>query len=285
MSGIFKWLLGYSFDKDMEIPPETSSRRPGKRKASEDVPLGNIHRPSRAPRSDEHCTEGDREADYYCDDPGQKSLGRFMSTSSRGYSTLGRDMKVLARPVGTLHLVGAGDAKVPDAQSSTDTLKKPHPEWSTKPNKRALEILGLCAGDVALAAEEIREELHEREYSFRDIEIRDGLWQVMDKIERFAKQFFGFEFGDPRKLTRTFSQMLPETVKLIGSIASSGPSGADGWRELFYHEQQRRALVCGIIGKMLVEQVLQHPFFGGSKQDQLDLGDIQDKMHKSDGTR
>ena len=125
-------------------------------------------------------------------------------------------------------------------------------------------------------------------YAIRDAELRDNLWQVQDKMERFATEYFSFEldqdvFGNHEHLTKAFSKMKPETVKVIGNVASGGPAGANGWRDLFYDEQKRCALVCAIIGNVLSHQVYQHAFFGGSLNDVQELEKIQRDNKDYDG--
>ena len=154
--------------------------------------------------------------------------------------------------------------------------------WLTKPNLRARTLNN---------RNKVLAELAEPEYTCRDVEIRDGIWQIMDQIERFAKQHFGGEVkfgkdtGHPAgTVTPRFFKMLEyDTVKLIDCIGSGGPSGIYGWHDLFLNEQKRRALVCAIIGKILTEQVFQHMFFGGSAEHVQYLAALEVKYRNHDG--
>jgi hypothetical protein len=158
----------------------------------------------------------------------------------------------------------------------------------------------MCGGDRSKAAYQVKVELDRAQpsgkpeplYSFRDVEIRDGIWQVMDKIQRFARVHFDFKFQrgvgevlrNEDKLNTAFASMVPETVKLIGCVASGGPSGAEGWRDLFYDRAKRRALVCAMIGNVLTEQVYQHGFFGGSSAQEEHIDQLQFDHRHDDGT-
>jgi hypothetical protein len=170
------------------------------------------------------------------------------------------------------------------------------PSWTDAPNRRARKILEGYNGDKAQAAIAIRDSLRETDpagkteplYALRDAEIRDGMWQLNDKLERFASEHYDFDFGsmgpgNKEVLEAAFASMTPETVTLIGCVASGGPSGAKGWKSLFHHKQKRRALVCAIIGNLLVEQVFEHIFFGGSSQDEEYLDKLQHDHSDEDG--
>ncbi|KAF3037987.1 hypothetical protein E8E12_008010 [Didymella heteroderae] len=153
-------------------------------------------------------------------------------------------------------------------------------EWSDKPNTRAREVLGKHLHSSAA----LLNDLKEPEYACRDVEIRDGVWKMMDQIEALAKEHFSFELRDRKSLRAAFQIMPKETVKIIGCVASGGPAGASGWEDLFIDSNKRQALVCAIIGNVLVEQVFQHIFFGGTKEQIKDIAAIQFK-HRNDNGR
>ncbi|KAF2751593.1 hypothetical protein M011DRAFT_394626 [Sporormia fimetaria CBS 119925] len=117
-------------------------------------------------------------------------------------------------------------------------------------------------------------------YAFEATEIRDGIWQVMDQMERFAMEEYSFDFPNNvtnlEKLTDAFRTMKPETVKIVALIASGGPGGSNGWRDLFFDSIKRQGLVCGIIGNVLEEQVFKHPFFGGKAEDIKALNELEE---------
>ena len=156
-------------------------------------------------------------------------------------------------------------------------------KWSTKPNLRAREIVNTEPPLRAKAF--IQRETNEPDYAFRDAEIRDSLWQIMDQIERFANAHFRFEYQPedgvvPREW---YEGLSPQTAKVIACVASGGPAGVHGWHDLFIDEHKRRAVVCAIIGNVLVEQVFQHDFFGGSESDIKAVRGLQEKYCKEDG--
>lgn len=131
----------------------------------------------------------------------------------------------------------------------------------------------------------IRAELYEPLYIFRDAEIQDGLWQVLDKIEAVAAKY-GLGPEDvvtEADLEQQFAQLTPETVKILSCVATGGPGGEEGWYDLFAKERKRHALVGAVIGNVICQQVYQHPFFGGSEEEQRQLMEIGRKEARSDG--
>ena len=173
------------------------------------------------------------------------------------------------------------------APKATDSPWKhnitPTEMWSTRPNKRARDFLQL---QPLRAKQAIQAEVQEPEYALRDVEIRDGMWHMMDLMERFSKQFFSGALprNEEQWLRTCFRQLSPETAKIIGCVASGGPGGTRGWEELFTAELSRRALVMAIVGNVLVQQVFQHIFFGGDKKSVAELAQLQDKHRGADGT-
>jgi hypothetical protein len=153
--------------------------------------------------------------------------------------------------------------------------------WATRPNKRAREML---KSYPQRARQFIQAEVQEPEYALRDVEIRDGLWHLMDLMERLSKQTC--DNSMPSGIFREtiedrFKEFTPETAKIIGCVASGGPGGAEGWKHLFVNLEKRRALVQAIIGNVLVEQVFQHMFFGGIHRHIIRLGEMQE-THKNE---
>lgn len=156
-------------------------------------------------------------------------------------------------------------------------------KWQVKPNLRARELVAENLGRAKVA---IEEEIEEPEYALRHAEIRDDLWQIMDQMERFAQEFFRFQFSpgkDGAVSNEWYQSLTPQTAKIIGCVASGGPAGVHGWHDLFINEQKRRALVCGIIGNVLVEQVFQHMFFGGRATNIQAVFALQEKHRNEDG--
>ena len=125
--------------------------------------------------------------------------------------------------------------------------------------------------------------LQEPLYAVRDAEIRDALWEMASQIQRFAKQHFSFQVSDEAQLRSVLPILPRETVKIIGNVASGGPTGAKGWEELFLDKEKRQALVSAIVGNVLVEQVLQHLFFGGSQVQVKQVEVVQFRLRNEDG--
>ncbi|KAF9692176.1 hypothetical protein EKO04_009831 [Ascochyta lentis] len=155
----------------------------------------------------------------------------------------------------------------------------PKEQWTTKPNQRAREFLQEHRHDVAA----MLRDLQEPAYVCRDTEIRDGVWKMMNQIEDFAKEHFSFVVNDQSLLRPALESMEKEIVKIIGCVASGGPSGASGWEDMFLAAEKRQALVCAIIGNVLIEQVFQHLFFGGTEAQINEVAAIQYEYCHKDG--
>lgn len=159
-------------------------------------------------------------------------------------------------------------------------------KWSINPNLHAREL----AFDPKLIQSQLPDE---PEYAFRDAEIRDGIWQLMSGIEGFAKEWFPrgadlayvseTENSDAVLPPSFYSSLAPETVKVIACVASGGPSGVRGWHDLFVDGEKLQALVCGIIGNVLSEQVFQHCFFGGTEEGVEAVRAVERDMKDEDG--
>jgi hypothetical protein len=156
--------------------------------------------------------------------------------------------------------------------------------WSTKPNNRAREIL---QNHPLTAKQIIQREIQEPEYALRDAEIRDGLWKLMDLMERLTKPHFNFAMRNLSTrdglLRKCFKSLSPQTAKIVGCVASGGPGGVAGWEKMFYNQDIRPTLVLAIMGNVLVEQVFQHIFFGGSKEQIDALAKMQEDHRDEDG--
>lgn len=174
----------------------------------------------------------------------------------------------------------------PSSKPSKPKASAPHTDstrskaqWLSKPNTRARQVLE----EHGINSTELLKDVQEPEYACRDAEIRDGVWKMMDQIEVFAKEHFSFKIKYKTRLRATFKSMQKETVKIIGCVASGGPAGASGWEDLFLDNNKRQALVCAIIGNVLVEQVFQHLFFGGTEEQIKEVAALQVEHRNDDG--
>ena len=114
--------------------------------------------------------------------------------------------------------------------------------------------------------------------------MRDSLWQMMDLMDDFARAYFGFPTSEESVPAQAFAGMGLETAKVIGCVASAGPGGVAGWHALFTEKGQRQALVCAVLGNVLVEQVFGHVLFGGEGACNEELGRMQERLRDEDGT-
>ncbi|KAF1914319.1 hypothetical protein BDU57DRAFT_500560 [Ampelomyces quisqualis] len=158
----------------------------------------------------------------------------------------------------------------------------PSDKRTIAPNKRTLE-LALSAKTPKRA---ILHDFQEPEYACRDVEIRDGIWSIMDLMEGFSEEFFAFEVhvGSIGRLPESFfKQFSVDSAKVIGCVASGGPAGVQGWHDLFFDEQKRRAVAMAVVGNVLVEQVFGHLFFGGTEEQIKHMTELQDDFKDEDG--
>lgn len=163
------------------------------------------------------------------------------------------------------------------AQSkSRQCSTQPNSQWSTQPNTRARQFLQ----DNHHQATALLKDVQELEYACRDAEIRDRVWDLMDQIEAFTTEHFSFQLTDKTRLRAAFESMSKETVMIIGYV---GPSGAREWEDVFTDTSKRQALVCAMIGNVLVEQVLQHMFFGGTAEQIEKVAAWQFEHRNADG--
>ena len=110
-----------------------------------------------------------------------------------------------------------------------------------------------------------------------DYEICEKINELRSMAMQFAKSFSGVSAH--QKLGVLDQILKPENVhliKYIGCLAMGGKSGVDGWVELLADTTSRQALVLGIIGRALKENVFSVLYFGGSER----LFDILDKKEK-----
>ncbi|OCL12236.1 hypothetical protein AOQ84DRAFT_420404 [Glonium stellatum] len=123
-------------------------------------------------------------------------------------------------------------------------------------------------------------------YVERDAEVRDELWRVIDQVEEFAKGYFAFDI--PLETADERFQVLCSTMSnnlklIVGCIGAGGPGGAGGWKELFVDKELRQALVCGIIGNVLVEQVFASLLFGATMEQREKVHRVQAEYKSTDG--
>ena len=74
-------------------------------------------------------------------------------------------------------------------------------------------------------------------------------------------------------------------VRHIGCLAMSGPRGKEGWKELLADRSCRRALVFGLVGRVLKEHVFSQLYFGGSKHLIDKLKKQEEELAHLDGKR
>lgn len=66
-----------------------------------------------------------------------------------------------------------------------------------------------------------------------------------------------------KTLTRIYKEPDVSTQRVLEWVAGRRWAEDAAWHELFDNKDKRQAVVLGVLGNVLVEQVLKHPFFGG----------------------
>ncbi|OCK85905.1 hypothetical protein K432DRAFT_250567, partial [Lepidopterella palustris CBS 459.81] len=117
-------------------------------------------------------------------------------------------------------------------------------------------------------------------------EVRDELWKIMWEVEDLAKQHFSFAIP-ANKVDERFSKMCteymtPELQLIVDCVAVGGPNAEEGWKELFVDPELRQALVCGIVGNVIVEQVFKTLVFGANDVQKKVVHEIHEKTKNED---
>lgn len=73
-------------------------------------------------------------------------------------------------------------------------------------------------------------------------------------------------------------------IRYIGCLAMGGPTGVAGWNTLLGDTTCRQALVLGIIGRSLKENVFSELYFGGGETLSNTLREQEQKQTHQDGT-
>jgi hypothetical protein len=207
------------------------------------------------------------------------------NTLSAGQRPRAQPLSEIMKAPKTYPAAGPSASLVPHPSPSTSKPKTNRPTltsattWSKQPNSHARTLLAAHGNNKKAFLRSLEDPL----YAVRDAEIRDALREMASQIQDFAQQHFSFQVTDETQLRSVLPILPRETVRIIGFVASGGPVGAKGWEELFLDSQKRQALVCAIVGNVLVEQVLQHLFFGGEKLQLKQMERVQDKLRHDDG--
>ncbi|KAF2450560.1 hypothetical protein P171DRAFT_479643 [Karstenula rhodostoma CBS 690.94] len=181
--------------------------------------------------------------------------------------------------------------KEPVTKNSVEPVREPAveppeyiKEWTEAPYQRLRTIYEEHPTSYLTEAQK---ELQEPVYAIRDVEVRDMMWQVQDGIEEVAAFFQGtlpLVWGKEKSktLTRIYPDRDPSTSRVLKGVVGMGWEDEEEWHDIFAGDEKRRALVCGIIGNVLIEQVFKHPFFGGDKPTIDTLFRIQRELRDED---
>lgn len=176
----------------------------------------------------------------------------------------------------------------PESRSNTKPTQPPTPStlspltWeqkhATKPNLHARLLLESNNHSIPRFLHSINLPAS----ACHDTEIRDGLRILVNQISDLAETHFGFR-AEAAQLRAVLGSLPKQTVRIIGCVASGGPGGAKGWEALFLDKEKRQALVCAVVGNVIVEQVLKHLFFGGTKEQIGEVEGLQFTHRHEDG--
>ncbi|KAF9729093.1 hypothetical protein PMIN01_12783 [Paraphaeosphaeria minitans] len=157
-------------------------------------------------------------------------------------------------------------------------------EWTDAPYDRLRTI---CEDYPTSYLAQVQKELQEPMYAIRDVEVRDMMWQLQDGIEEVAALFQAtiqplLNTEMSKNLTRIYADQTLPTSRVLRGVAGKDWTDEEGWHDIFASDRKRRALVCGIIGNVLTEQVFKHPFFGGDVRNIDALFDLQRDLRAED---
>jgi hypothetical protein len=130
------------------------------------------------------------------------------------------------------------------------------------------------------------EHSNEPAYVEHDAEAWDELWRITDRIEEFAKEHFAFDIPDnctDEKFRKLCSSMSINLKLIVGCIGVGGPGAAGGLKELFVDKELRQALVCRVIGDMLMEQIFTSLLFGATVERREKVHHVQADHKSVDG--
>ena len=122
-----------------------------------------------------------------------------------------------------------------------------------------------------------------------DETIKELLDTLLAETFDFASKYVG---GDPASngafKISNLSQDIQEgseLARIVGCFAVGGPNGASGWEELFVDPGLRVPLVAAVIGRVLIEHVIQTLYFGGTleKLEELIIPELIGEFGHRDG--
>lgn len=114
-----------------------------------------------------------------------------------------------------------------------------------------------------------------------DQALLEKLTALRSQIGGFCKLFFDFNIKGP--IEPALASASPELIRYIGCIALGGPKGREGWRELIEDVGLRKALVNGIISRVLHEHVIVSLYFGADKALSAQLAQMEKDQIDRDG--
>ncbi|KAJ4358364.1 uncharacterized protein N0V89_002946 [Didymosphaeria variabile] len=163
-------------------------------------------------------------------------------------------------------------------------------ERTAAPSRRLRNIMKEYGEHPSSCVGQVLEELQEPVYSLRDVEVRDMMWQIQDGMEDIAGFFKGslpasWAESKSKTLARLyFDEDMRDvsTARVMKCVAGGRWKDEGEWHDIFADTNKRRALVCGIIGNVLVEQVFKHPFFGGDEQTIDALFNVQKELREDE---
>lgn len=99
---------------------------------------------------------------------------------------------------------------------------------------------------------------------------------------RFCERYFDFNVKGP--IETAFLTAPPELIKYVGCVANGGPNGREGWRELIEERSLRKALVYGIISRVLQVHVIASLYFAADAKLINKLDSMEKSQVEKDGT-
>lgn len=116
----------------------------------------------------------------------------------------------------------------------------------------------------------------------------EAICKQLDDLKSMVREFVsGFKTRPEHARTDVLSQLFrPESellVRYIGSIALGGGKGSEGWQELLADEASCKAVVWGVVGKALKENVFDQLYFGAWPELEAKLQTLEPVQALQDG--
>lgn len=170
----------------------------------------------------------------------------------------------------------------PSKNKALSSLHQASPVKGAPPKTQQLNLANAAQTTKIPVSEKTSQEATE---DAEDADILGRLTELRRGTLEFCNDFFNFRIDvTPLELAGSaFINAPPELIRYVGYTAIGGPKGRQGWEELLVDKVLRKALVYGIISRVLKEHVLSSLCFGASTRLMEELEDMERQQVDEDG--